>query len=247
MPISPNQGAVSGGTTVTITGVNLAGATAVHFNENSATITANTPTMVTVVNPPGNGVNEVTIVTAGGTSNPLAFYYILNPVITSISQLSGPTAGGNTIQINGQNLSTANSVDFGGNAATPTIISDSIITVVVPAGTAAISVLITVTTVGGSASGYNYLYVDAPTIASVSPTSGSTTGGTSVTVNGTNFPTTTSVTVGGTLTSFGVINSTTLAIITPVGTAGAADIVVTTTAGSATSVGAFTYVSNPGI
>lgn len=246
MPISPNQGSVSGGSTITITGVNLSNAIAVHFNENAATITANTPTMVTVTNPPGYGVNEVTVVTAGGTSNPLSFYYILNPIITSISQLSGPTAGGNTIQINGQNLSTASSVDFGGNAAVPTVISDSQLSVVVPAGIAG-SALITLTTVGGSVNGYNYLYIDAPTISTVSPTSGPTTGGTSVTVTGTNLSFTSGVTVGGNSASFGVINSSTLAIITPVGTAGAVDIVITTTAGSATAVEAFTYVNGPGI
>ncbi|MFI7361073.1 IPT/TIG domain-containing protein [Streptomyces sp. NPDC050149] len=40
MPIGPNQGSTSGGTTVTITGVNLSGATAVHFGSRTATITA---------------------------------------------------------------------------------------------------------------------------------------------------------------------------------------------------------------
>lgn len=51
MPISPNQGSTSGGTSVTITGVNLAGATAVHFGSRTATITANTPTMISVIDP----------------------------------------------------------------------------------------------------------------------------------------------------------------------------------------------------
>ena len=42
MPISPNQGGTQGNTTVTITGVNLAGALSVHFGDQLATITANT-------------------------------------------------------------------------------------------------------------------------------------------------------------------------------------------------------------
>lgn len=53
MPISPNQGSTGGGTTVTITGVNLANATAVKFGSKLATITANTPTSVTVGSPSG--------------------------------------------------------------------------------------------------------------------------------------------------------------------------------------------------
>lgn len=51
MPISPNQGTTGGGTTVTITGTNLAGATAVKFGSKPAAITANTPTSVTVTSP----------------------------------------------------------------------------------------------------------------------------------------------------------------------------------------------------
>jgi len=125
MPISPNQGSTSGGTTVTITGVNLAGSTAVHFDNKLATITANTPTMVTVINPAGNGVVPVTITTNGGNSNPLNFYYIEFPIITALASASGDTAGGNTVMINGYNLSTASNVNFGSNSATPTVISDS--------------------------------------------------------------------------------------------------------------------------
>lgn len=247
MPISPNQGPNNGGTVVTITGTNLAGALEVNFNGVAATITANTPTSVTVINPPGSGVNSVTVVTNGGTSNPLSFYYIANPFLTSLSESSGPVAGGNTIEIYGNNLSTATSVQFGANAATPTVITDSQINVVVPAGAAAGSVLVTVTTAGGSTAGLNYVYVDAPTISSVSPSSGSTTGGTSVTITGTGFATLSSATVDGSSSAFGVISDTVAVIITPPGAAGAVDIVMTTNGGSATAVAAFTYISGPGI
>lgn len=73
MPISPNQGTTGGGTTVTITGTNLAGATAVKFGSKPAAITANTPTSVTVTSPSGSGTVPVTVTTAAGTSNPLNF------------------------------------------------------------------------------------------------------------------------------------------------------------------------------
>lgn len=245
MPISPNQGAASGGSTITITGVNLANALAVHFGSALATITNNTPTMVTVTNPPGSGVVPVNVTTNGGTSNSLSFYYIPFPIVIGINPNSGPVSGGNTVQINGLNLYTATNVDFGGNSATPTIISDSIIEVVVPAGNG--SVIVTVTTAGGLAGGITYAYVDVPTINSITPVSGPTTGGTSVTIDGTNFATTTNVTVGGVSASFGVINNNTIAIITPPNTAGAVDVVVTTSAGSATAASAYTYVSTPGI
>jgi hypothetical protein len=247
MPISPNQGPISGGTTITITGVNLSGALSVHFGSQQATITANTPTSITVINPPGNGVANVTVTTNGGTSNFLPFFYIPPPTITSIDPNTGPLSGGNTININGSNLFTTLSVDFGGNSSVPTIISDSQIQVVVPAGSSIGSVPITITASGGIAAGFTYNYVDAPTIITLNPLSGSVLGGTSVTISGTNFSGTTSVTFGGINASFGVINSTTLVTITPPGTIGSVDVVINTTGGSATAVNAYTYVSGPGI
>jgi hypothetical protein len=247
MPISPNQGQNSGGTTITITGVNLAGTTNVFFGINNATITANTPTMVTVVDPAGSGAVDVVVETRGGKSNPLKFYYISYPIVTGLDQISGPTAGGNTVNIYGYNLSTASSVSFGSNSATPTVINDSQISVVAPAGAAAGTVNVYVITTGGQSLALEYTYTDAPTIIALSPTSGPTTGGTLVTISGTNLANTISVSVGGSTSSFSIISSTTISIITPSGTAGAADVVVTTTGGSATAVGGYTYVAGPGI
>ncbi|HEV2638335.1 MAG TPA: IPT/TIG domain-containing protein [Actinocrinis sp.] len=247
MPISPNQGSTGGGTVVTITGVNLANTTAVTFGTRPAVITSNTPTSVTVISPAGAGAVSVRVTTAGGTSNPLNFYYIGAPFTSSLSADSGPTAGGETVTLSGIGLSTASSVTFGSNDAVPTILSDGLLSVVVPAGSGAGSVSVTVTTAGGSCNGLSYTYVDSPTIVAVSPSSGSSSGGTSVTVSGSGLSTVSGVTIGGSPAPFGVINDGALAVITPPGSVGSADIVVTTTGGSATAVGAFTYVSGPGI
>ncbi len=247
MPISPNQGSTSGGTTVTITGVNLANATSVHFGPNLATITANTPTMVTVVNPSGCGAVPVTVTTGGGTSNFLYFYYISPPIVTELDPNSGSVFGGNTVTFTGFNLLTSINVSFGGNNATPTIINDSTIQVVAPAGANPGSVPVVITSAGGVASGFTYNYIDAPTVISLSPVSGPADGGTSVTITGTNLSTTTNVTFGGISSAFSVINSTTVSVVTPPGSVGAVDVVITTTAGSATLVGGFTYIAGPGI
>ncbi len=62
------------GTSVTLTGTNLASATSVRFNGTAqTTITANTATSLTVNVPVGTTTGPVTVVTAGGTSNGLAF------------------------------------------------------------------------------------------------------------------------------------------------------------------------------
>ncbi|MFL6116905.1 MAG: IPT/TIG domain-containing protein [Catenulispora sp.] len=247
MPISPNQGSTGGGTVVTITGVNLAGATAVSFGARPATITANTPTSVTAIAPAGAGVVDMRVTTSGGTSNPLSYFYVGAPFTASVSVSSGPTGGGNTVTISGTGLSTASSVNFGANSATPTVVSDSTISVVVPAGTAAGSVSLSVITTGGVAAGLSYTYVDAPTVTTVTPSSGPATGGTAVTLTGSDLATTQSVTVGGVVAPFTVINSATVSLVTPPGDAGAADLVVTTTGGSATVVAGFTYTAGPGV
>ncbi|MER7755498.1 IPT/TIG domain-containing protein [Kitasatospora sp. NPDC097643] len=247
MPISPNQGSTGGGQTVVITGTNLGGATAVHFGSKLATITANTPTSVTVTSPSGSGVVQVTVTTLGGTSNPLTFYYVGAPFKAALSDASGPLAGGNVVTITGTGLSTATAVNFGANSATPTVVSDGLITVTVPAGAAVGSVGVSVTTVGGTNNGFIYTYVDAPTVTTVLPGSGPTSGGTAVTVTGTSLSSTQSVTVGGQPAPFVVISDTVVTAVTPPGTAGTADVTVTNTAGSATAVGAFTYLAGPGI
>jgi hypothetical protein len=248
MPISPNQGSTGGGTLVTITGTNLSGTSAVRFGSKAATsITNVSPTQVTAVSPAGAGVVGVTVTTPGGTSNPLPFFYIGPPFKSSLSAASGPLAGGNTISVFGTGLATATSVSFGGVTATPTVVSDGQITVVVPAGAAAGPVSVTVTTGGGTNNGLTYTYIDVPTIATVAPSSGPTSGGTAVTITGTNLDTTSEVTVGGTPAPFTVLSSTSVVAVTPAGAAGAADVVLDNPAGSATAAGAFTYVAGPGI
>ncbi|MEU9619998.1 IPT/TIG domain-containing protein [Streptomyces sp. NPDC048155] len=248
MPISPNQGSTGGGTLVTITGTNLSGTTAVTFGTKPATNVTNvSPTQVTAVSPSGTGPVGVTVTTAGGTSNPIQFFYVGAPFKSSLAPTSGPLVGGNTATINGVGLATATSVSFGANTATPTVVSDTQLTVTVPAGAVAGPVGVSVTTAGGTNNGLSYTYVDVPTVTTVAPASGPTSGGTGVTITGTNLATTQSVTFDGNPAPFSVVSSTTVSAVTPPGTAGAVDVVVTNLAGSDTAADAFTYVAAPGI
>ncbi|MEE1764420.1 phage tail tube protein [Streptomyces sp. SP18BB07] len=82
----------------------------------------------------------------------------------------------------------------------------------------------------------------APTISTVTPSTGPTAGGTTITVVGTNLDSATAVTVGGAAgTGLVVVDETELTVITPAGTTGAKDVVVTTAGGSVTKTGGFTY------
>ena len=86
-----------------------------------------------------------------------------------------------------------------------------------------------------------------PTVTSISPTSGTTAGGTSVTITGTNFVAGATVTIGGSsCTSVVVVSSTSITCTTPAGTAGAQNVVVATgVSPNATLAGGFTYVAPP--
>ncbi|WP_181257055.1 IPT/TIG domain-containing protein [Pseudaminobacter soli (ex Li et al. 2025)] len=82
-----------------------------------------------------------------------------------------------------------------------------------------------------------------PTITAASPNSGSTAGGTTVTLTGTNLTGATAVTFGGTAATGVTVNSATqITATTPAHAAGAVNVVVTTPGGSATLSNGYTYV-----
>ncbi len=95
--ISPMCGSALGGTTVTITGTNLAGATAVKFGSIAATIQSDTATQIVVLSPAAPaGTVDVTVTTAAGTSATSSadrFTYQVQPsnlvVTTLVDKLSG--------------------------------------------------------------------------------------------------------------------------------------------------------------
>ncbi len=67
--ITPTSGPTAGGTTVTITGTNLTGATAVDFGSVAATNLSCTSTECSITDPgEGSGIVDVTVTTPGGSS-----------------------------------------------------------------------------------------------------------------------------------------------------------------------------------
>ena len=89
---------------------------------------------------------------------------------------------------------------------------------------------------------YGNCPVSEPTISAVNPNTGTTTGGTAITITGTNLTGASSVQVGsGYATSVVVVNDTTVTAVTPAGTAGAKNVSLTTAGGIATLTGGYTY------
>jgi hypothetical protein len=86
-----------------------------------------------------------------------------------------------------------------------------------------------------------------PTVASIAPTTGSTAGGTAVSITVNSSAGCTGAAVGGVaLTAFAIVDATHVSGVTGVHAAGAADVTVTNATGtSAPLVGAFTYAAAP--
>lgn len=82
-----------------------------------------------------------------------------------------------------------------------------------------------------------------PTVTLVSPNVGTTAGGTSVTISGTNFATGATATFDGiAATSVVVVNSTTITAVTPADTAGAVTVAVTVSGQTGSLNNGFTYI-----
>ena len=251
--ISPNQGPVAGGTSVTITGTNLTGTTGVTFGGSSATnVTVNSSTSVTVTTPAKTaGAVDVTLSTSvGSVTSSGAYTYLSSPTISSISPNTGALAGGTTVTISGTGFASGATVKFGSsNAASVTVNSSTQITAVTPSGSAGtVNIVITNTDTGTVTATSAFTYAALPTITSLSVTSGTTSGGTSVTISGTNLSGVTGITFGGTSgTSISSNTSTSVTVVTPAKSAGAVNVVLTTAGGSVTATNAYTYTSAPTI
>ncbi len=173
------------------------------------------------------------------------------PTISNISPRSGPTSGGTSVTITGTGFSGTTAVRFGAtNATNVTVYSATQITATSPAGAGAGTVDVTVTTPAGisaTSAADQFTYAGAPTVTSISPSSGASAGGTTVNINGTGFNGTTAVKFGATsATTVTVYSDTQMDAKSPAGT-GTVDVTVTTPSGTsaATAADQFTYLSVP--
>jgi IPT/TIG domain-containing protein/List-Bact-rpt repeat protein len=187
--------------------------------------------------------------------------------VTAVAPSSGTTAGGTAVTITGTNLTGATEVKYGATAVTCTgvvatckVESATEIKATTPAHAAG-AVDVRVVTAGGESAvnspADQFTFVTppaAPAVTAVAPSSGTTAGGTAVTITGTNLTGATEVKYGATaVTCTGVVatckveSATEIKATTPAHAAGAVDVKVTTSGGtSATSAGdVFTFVASP--
>ena len=173
------------------------------------------------------------------------------PTVTGVSPTSGPTAGGTTVTITGTSFTGATAVAFGTTPATSfTVTSDTTITATAPANAPHV-VDVVVTTPGGSSApsaSDQFTFFLTPAVTGISPSLGSTSGGTSVVITGTTFTSVTAVKFGPVnAASFTVNSPTQITAVSPAESAVTVDVTVTNPGGisPATPADQFTYFATP--
>ncbi|MHC4601361.1 MAG: IPT/TIG domain-containing protein, partial [Planctomycetota bacterium] len=251
--ILPTSGPEAGGTSIVLSGTDFqTGATVtVGGNACSNYVYLGVPTNIICDVPAGTGTADVVITNPDTQFDTLAaaFTYIPAPAVTGINPTSGPTAGGTSVTITGTDFQSGATVTIGGTSATNVaFVNVTTITCDTPSGSAgAADVVVTNPDTQNDTLAGGFTYIPPPTVSSINPTSGTTGGGTPVTVSGTDFQSGATVTIGGTSASSVVfVNTTTITCNTPAGSAGAADVVVTNPdTQSDTLTGGFTFVLPP--
>jgi hypothetical protein len=192
---------------------------------------------------------------AAATAPNMSEFFTTSPPNTApdpdvVSPSSGPVAGGTSVTITGTGFATGATVSFGGTNASATVVGSTTINAVAPAHSAG-SVNVVVTNPGGQSGtltgGFVYASAAPPTVSGITPNSGPTTGGTSVTINGSAFVSGATVSIGGAATNVNFVNIGTLTATTPAHAAGTVNVVVTNPdAQSGTLTNGFTFNAPPG-
>lgn len=173
------------GTAVTITGTNFGspqGSSTVTFNGVTASVTTWSTTSIATTVPSGATTGNVVVTVSGSASNGKSF--TVTPYISSLSVSSG--AVGAAVTISGTTFGSSqgsSTVKFNGTSATVTSWGASAIAVKVPTGATSGNVVVTVSS--QASNGIAFTVLPAPTISSLSPTSGAV--GASVSIVGANF------------------------------------------------------------
>ncbi|OYW70494.1 MAG: hypothetical protein B7Z37_30570, partial [Verrucomicrobia bacterium 12-59-8] len=195
--------ASAGGTLVTINGTNFSGATGVTFRGLAATsVTVVSATKITCTTPAASaGTASVVVTTDGGSNAPNSLFNYMppQPTVTGTSANGespgvGSTLGGSLVTITGTDFIGVGGVTIGGVPATNvTVISETSITCIAPAGSVGDASVVVTTASGANADNALFEYaLKKPTLNDVNndgvtPPTGTDAGGTLLTLTGKYF------------------------------------------------------------
>ena len=174
------------------------------------------------------------------------------PTVTGIAPISGLLSGGTAVTITGANFRSPASVTFpdlgqGDGATSVVVVNRTTITAITPAHAAGVTDVVVMNPDQQTGTRRNaYSFVPPVTISSINPNSGTTAGGSPVTITGSSFVAPATVTLGGaTATGVSVSNSTSITATTPAHAAGIVDVVVQSSGETGTLASGYFYLTPP--
>ncbi|MDQ1306608.1 MAG: large repetitive protein, partial [Actinomycetota bacterium] len=264
-PLTPTTAPLNGGTILTITGgyfdqnaqITVGGSPCPQISGGSGQGSPNSTLLCQL--PAGTAVGPATVVVAnpdgqrislpGADSTATFSYGPPNPSISSVTTAAGEsfgsTGGNYRVTVAGTSFGQNPSVMVGAQPCVNPVLAGSTVSCRVRPHSAG-PVDVVVTRADGQSAvltrGFTFV-VETPTLTSISPAAGSSTGGTPVTVSGTGFDPAATVSLGGAICGqVQVTGQASLSCVTGGDMVGPADLVVTNPGDlSATLPGAFTY------
>lgn len=247
--LHPNNGPATGGTEVLVTGSGFTSETVVLLAGKPVPTTVLDETTMrfrTSTGVPGPATASAT--DGEQTSNPLTFTFLKEPSVTSMNPEAVPASGGVEVTITGTGLAGVSAIDMDG--PTPDIVthSDSTLTFTAPDhDVGRVPVTLIGPDVVRTLAGVLTYMPPAPRVTDLVPHEGTMTGGTHVTISGTDLGSVRTVTFAAipAATVTKVDDQTITAVAPPSATAGIVSIIVSSPAGSDTAE--YLYLPVPAI
>lgn len=251
--IGTTVGPLIGGTAVTITGTNFLSGASVNFGNSACTnvVVVSSTSITCITYAYTSGFVDVTVTNTDSQFGIGASLYTYRnpPTVTALSRTSGASAGGTTLTVTGTGFMPLAFARFDGvNCTTSTYVSTTSITCITPAGGPGIvdvTVLNPDLQVGTLVAAFTFKA--APTITTASVSYGPVSGGSTFTMTGTGFESTSVVSLGGTACINSVmLSSTNIQCKSPYHLAGLVNINVTNVDTQvATLVNGYLYIDGP--
>ena len=260
--ITPTNSTTAGGVYLTLTGASFGKTGAVSFYSQSTASSVQCVTgpagynqsSVQCMVPAGQGLGWQVYLTSGGKQTIALNFTYLAPTISSLQPTVGSTDGGSLVTISGSSFGSSGSVWVGGSPCTQSTgacqYSDYLIVCAVAAGQGtgySTTISVSGQSVTTTAPALQFSY-SPPSISSLSPAVGATSGGDSLTVFGSNFGSLAYVTFNNSMGQPGALNCSTTAqgqggisCLTPAGQ-GPSTLVFVTVSGQVSAPVSFAYL-----
>jgi IPT/TIG domain/FG-GAP repeat len=180
-----------------------------------------------------------------GAAIALSGIAVPGPTVTGITPAVGPATGGTRVTIEGSGFLQGATVTIGGEATGVEVISETKLSATTSAAAAGAREVVVSDENGTSVGGPSFTFKPPPTITGIAPPTGSPTGGTLVTLEGSGFLLGAKVTIGSEATGVEVISESKLTARTAATAPGPDEVVVSDEYGTSTGGPLFTYATAP--